>query len=138
MELSEFMNALVVDREQQPRRANAGALAIGTDMVDHYLVQPLFHAGTRFAALTVPAVVALDTASDAAPADFLAFPGVALHFCLGRRNEGNLAPFDAVEDDVLRFFRKIPPRFLERKFLALRQAVHHAAIPGVDVVLERL
>jgi hypothetical protein len=81
-------------------------------MLDHHLVQPRFHAGIRFAALTVPAVVPLDApAMPPQPISYL--PSCRAELLRRAEDESNLAPFDTVEDDVLRFVREIPPRLLE-------------------------
>ena len=74
VELADVVDGLAVDGEQQPRRADARAVAVGTGVLDHHLVEPRLHPGVGLAALPVAAVVALDAAGDAAEADLLALP----------------------------------------------------------------
>src|SRR5215471_20998778 len=43
VQLPEVVNALAVDREQQPGRTNASTFAVGASVLDHDFVQPCFH-----------------------------------------------------------------------------------------------
>ena len=72
VELPELVDRLAGDREQQARRAEPRAVAVGAGVLDHHLVEPRFHPRVGFAALAVAPVVALDAAGDAAEADLLA------------------------------------------------------------------
>ena len=74
VELAELVDGLAVDREQQPRRAEARAVAVGAGVLDHHLVEPRLHPRVGLAALPVAPVVALDAPRDAAEADLLALP----------------------------------------------------------------
>ena len=76
---------LAVDGEQQPRGAHARAVAVGAGVLDHHLVEPRLHARVGLAALAVAAVVPLDAPRDAAEADLLALPLVALDLRVRRR-----------------------------------------------------
>ena len=62
MELVEVEPADVVDRpatdgEEQPRRSEAGPVAVRAGVLDHHLVEPCLRPGARLAALPVAAVV---------------------------------------------------------------------------------
>ena len=74
LQLADVVDGLAGDGEQQPRGADARAVAVGTGVLDHHLVEPGLHPGARFAALPVAAVVPLDPPRDAAEADLLALP----------------------------------------------------------------
>ena len=78
VQLAHLLDGLSRDGEQLPGGAQPPALAVGAGVLDHHLVQPLLHAGAGLAALPVAAVVALDPPGDAAEADRLALPVVAL------------------------------------------------------------
>ncbi len=77
VELAELMNGLAADREAQPRGPDPCAVAVGTGVLDHHVVEPGLHARVGLAFLAVPAVAPLDPAGDSAEADLLAFPVVA-------------------------------------------------------------
>src|SRR5204862_4950432 len=86
------------NREKESGRAQAGAVAVGTDMFDHYFVEPFFHARIRFAALPVSAVVALDPSRDAGKSDLLADAVVALFLGFRRRLHLDFLRFDPIEN----------------------------------------
>ena len=91
------------------------AVAVGTGVLDHHLVEPRLHPRVRLAALPVAAVVALDPPRDAAEADLLALPVVALDLRVGRREQRDLLRLDAVEDRVARRLGQLLPRRVERE-----------------------
>ena len=72
IELPDIVNAAPADGEEQPRRPDARALAVGARVLDHHLVEPRLHLRVRLPALAVAAIVALDTPGDAGEADFAA------------------------------------------------------------------
>ena len=59
-------------------------------------------------------------------------------FASGGEISDDLLRLDAVEDRLARRLGQLLPRRVEREAQRLRQAVHHPAVPGVRVVLERL
>ena len=70
VQLSDLVNGLASNLEEQPRRRQPRALTIGTGVLHHDLVEPCFHPRVCFAALAIPSVVALDPARDAAESHF--------------------------------------------------------------------
>ena len=74
VQLADVVDGLAGDGEQQPRRAQPRAVAVGAGVLDHHLVEPRLHPRVRLAALPVAAVVALDAPGDAVEADLLALP----------------------------------------------------------------
>ena len=138
VQLAEVVDGLARDGEQEPRGADARAVAVRTDVLDHHLVEPGLHLGAGFAALTVAAIVPLDPSRDPAESHFLPFPVVTLDFCFRRRGQHDLLRVDPVQDRSAHAVGQIGPARLERKAQGLREAVHHPAIPGVRVVPERL
>src|SRR5437899_553476 len=88
MQLADVVDRFACNREQQPGRSDAGAVAIGTDVLDHHLVEPSFHSRAGFASLPVTAIMALDSPRDAAEADLFAFPTIALLLRLRRHQQG--------------------------------------------------
>src|SRR5262245_59116310 len=135
--LADLVDVFAGNGEQQPGRAEPGAVAIGAGKLDHHLVQPGLDTGTRLAALAVSAVIPLDAPRNPVEAHLLPFPIVALHFRIGRRH-GRDFLLDAVEDGVARRLRQALPRLFERETQSLCEAVHYSAVPGVGIVLERL
>ena len=85
VELADVVDGLAGDGEQQPRGAQPRAVAVGAGVLDHHLVEPRLHPRAGFAALPVAAVVPLDAPRDAAEADLLALPIVALDLRVRRR-----------------------------------------------------
>ena len=138
VELPDVVNGAAADGEQQPRRPDARALAVGARVLDHHLVEPRLHLRARLAALAVAAIVALDAPGDAAEADFAALVLRRLHLGVGRRRHRDLPRLDAVEDGLADFLGQLLPRRVERETERVRQAEHHPSVPGIRVVLERL
>ena len=96
--LPDVVEGAAADGEEQPRGAQPGALAVGTDLLDHHLVEPRFHPRVRLSPLPVVAIVALDAPGDAVEADLASFPVVATDLGVGRRVQHDLPRLDAVED----------------------------------------
>ena len=136
--LPDVVDTLASDREQQPACAHPCAPAVRARLLDHDLVEPGLHSRVGFAALPVPAVVALDPPGDAVEADFLAFPVAASDLRVRRREHRDPLRLDAVEQGVARLLGQPVPGRIEREVQRCRQAEHHPAVPGVGVVLERL
>ncbi len=137
VELRDVVDGPAVDGEEQPGRPKPGAAAIGTRALHHDLVEPRLHLRTALAALAVAAVVAFDAPGDPVEADVLAFPVVSPDAGLRWRRQPDLPRVDAVQDRVPRAVRQLVPRHVEREAEGRREAVHHAAVPGVRVVAER-
>ena len=139
VELPHLVDVLALDREQQPRRAQPCATAVGADVLDHDLVEPRFHPRIGFAPLPIAAVLALDAPGNAVEADFLAFVIVALDLGFGRRGEARLSSDRSRRGSHCRAFSvRSFHGVSSEKFRLFDEAVHHPAVPGVGVVLECL
>ena len=137
MKLTHVEDGLPFDRKKQSRRTESRAVAVGADVLHHHLVEPRLHAFASLASLPVAPIVALDSARDSVEANLAADAIVAGHLRLGRRDDHDLL-LDPVEDDVASRLRQLFPGRIEGEPERLGQAVHHGAVPGVGVVLERL
>jgi hypothetical protein len=113
VELADVVDGLSRDGEQEARPPHPGAVAVGTGLLDHYLVEPFLHPRAGLAALAIAAVVALDAAGDAMEADLAPLVLLALRLRLRRRHERDLAGIDAVENRLPRRLRQRLPRRVE-------------------------
>ena len=77
MELPHFVDVLALDREQQSCRAQSRTVAVGADVLDHHLVEPLLHPRIGFPALAIAPVPPLYPSGDAVEADLLALVIIA-------------------------------------------------------------
>ena len=136
VKLAGIVDALARNREQQPGGADARAFAVGAGVLHHHLVEPRFHAGVRFAALPIAAVMPLNAARDSSETELLAGLLFALDLRVGRQSERELLMLQAIQNRVPHRFGKLLPGRFEGKTQLLRQAVHHMPVPGVGVVLE--
>src|SRR5690349_11969267 len=135
VKLPDVVDRLAGNSEAQSRRAESRAVAVGTHVLHHHLVEPRLHPGASLSTLAVASIMTLDTSRDAVKADLAADAIVARHLRFGRRVYHNL-PLDPVENDVAGRLRQFLPRRVQRKAERLRQAEHHRPVPRVGIVLE--
>ena len=140
VQLSNVVDRLAADGEQQPRRAQTRApLQSGHVCSTITLSSHASMPRVRLAALAVAAVVALDAARDAVEADLAPFLLVARRpsrraACDQRPSRARCRRGSHRARASGRSFHGVS----SEKPSALRQAVHHAPVPGVRVVAERL
>src|ERR1039457_2947865 len=87
MELTDVVDALALDGEEQPGGTHARAFAVGAGVLYHHFVEPRLHAGARLAALPVAPIVPFDAPRDPAKADRFAFRFFPLGLRFRRRDE---------------------------------------------------
>ena len=113
VELSHVVDRPAADREERPGGAQPRAVAVGTRLLDHHLVEPGFHVRVRLAALAIAPIVALDTAGDAVPGQLAALlVRLQPHLGVRRRTQRNL-PLDAEEDRLANLLRLLAPGRIE-------------------------
>ena len=137
VELSHVVDVLSADGEEKPRRPYPRAIAVGTGVLDHHLVEPLLHLRVRLASLPIAPVPAFDASGDAWKADLPSGPLAPRVLGARRRNQFDLLWLDAVENRLARALGQLLPGRVEREPDGLRQAEHLHAIPGLGVVAER-
>ena len=130
---------LAGDREQQPGRANARAVAIGTGALDHDLVEPRLHARVGLAALAIAPILSLDPAGDAAESRLHVLPdrrAAPWHRAASRSRSCSCR----CRTESPRGPARGGPSTAEssEKLHRVREAEHHPPVPRVRVVLERL
>ena len=138
VKLAHVVDRLAVDGEQQPGGAHARAFAVRAGVLHHDFVEPRFHSGAGFAALAVAAVVPFDAPRDAAEADRFALRVLPFGLRVGGHAHHDFPVLEPFEDRVPHGLRQLFPRRVEREVEGFGEAVHHAPVPGVGVVLEGL
>src|SRR5437763_1387134 len=102
VELAEVVDALAGDREQEPRRPQSRALAVGTGVLDHDLIEPRFHPRASLATLPVATIVSLDSPRDPMEADLAPLPLASRILRIRRTHDRDLLRLEPEEDRLPR------------------------------------